>query len=85
MGFEFRSHEQIMKDGNPVGYRVSPYISVGNGDIVINVQAGRYWGSGGHEIDEDDVPADIMNSINTWSDAVRKSVGLPAKAPAKKA
>ena len=85
MSFEFQSHHPILQEGNLVGYKVTPYISVAIGGdtkaVVVTVQGGRFWGSGGQEIALDEVPDEILAAIDGWSDTARQSVGLAAKGP----
>jgi len=77
MSFAFQSHDPIMQEGNLVGYRVTPYISVHvDPNITVHVQSGQFWGGGGVPIAIEDVPSEVWDSIDKWSEEARKSVGL---------
>ena len=90
MSFNFQSHNPVMQEGQLVGYRLTPYISVLIGDIAIHVQSGQFWGSGGISIAPEDVPSDVWDAVEKWSDATKLSVGMdkvkrPGGASSKKA
>jgi hypothetical protein len=76
MGFNFQSHKAVMRDGHAVGYNVNPYITVKIGLHSINVQNGAFWGAGGHQIELEDVPGEILEAIEKWSPEAKASVGL---------
>ena len=76
MTFNFQSHNPIMQEGNLVGYRVTPYISLAIGDGILHAQNGQFWGGGGVAIEPEDVPSGYWDAIEKWSDETRKSVGF---------
>lgn len=90
MTFNFRSHEPIMKDGQPAGYKVTPYQLFASQDMVIAYQDGLFYGYGGTPLPLEEVPDYVWNAIDHMFDEAKQRLGLdkikrPGAATSKKA
>jgi hypothetical protein len=76
MGFSFHSHTPQTTEGIFRGYKVNPYITVKIGEHTVNIQGGAFWGSGGDQLELEDIPSIIWDHIEKMPLEARKSVGL---------
>lgn len=76
MSFSFQSHHPVMQEGQLVGYKLTPYITIMAGGATVHVQGGQFWGGGGIVLEPEDVPSEVWDAVEKWSDEARKSVGF---------